>query len=505
MSALTPVYTVGDQIAEAIEVHNADTGKRAARARAVELLNWSASPSPNAGPAPFRTNSLAGNVNAWIAIAIATIPPADLWMSDHALDVTVAAQILRFLRTARDVTGRAVLIITHDLGVVADSRPRTVMYAGRAVRQPTSMCCTATANALHRRAARLGPRLGRPAGCPAGADPGAPPRQWRAAAGLPVRGTCRWPSMTAPPNRAGRDRPRAHALRASAPSRGRPSAGEISACPPSARRGRRRRRPVVLRVPIGEDLKLTKGRCCADRSGRCVRSTASASNCSRRARSASSANPARQVNRHCTRSWICPHRSRFDRVLGADVATLDRHCQACAARRLQVVFQDPVVCWIRGCRFSTFSLNRCRPTVLTRIARRTGAERSRSSAAPRGCQPHPCRVLRRAEATQRHRASAGATAEDPGSRRTGVGTRRVDTGRIINCYWTAGSVRLSICSSRTTCRSSTSRSPRRRDAQGKIVEQRDGDQLFTNPQRATPAGCLPQFLNGTESQVTSLG
>jgi peptide/nickel transport system ATP-binding protein len=138
MSALTPVYTVADQIAEAIMVHHRDTGRSRARARAVELLEL-----VGIAQAPQRARAfpheLSGGERQRVVIAIAIANDPDLIICDEpttALDVTVQAQILEVLATARDVTGAGVLIITHDLGVVAEFADRAlVMYAGRAVEQ----------------------------------------------------------------------------------------------------------------------------------------------------------------------------------------------------------------------------------------------------------------------------------------------------------------------------------------------------------------------------------
>ena len=101
-----------------------------------------------------------------IAIAIANDP--DLIICDEpttALDVTVQAQILEVLKTARDVTGAGVLIITHDLGVVAEFADRAlVMYAGRAVEAAAvRRAVRRSPDALHRRAFGLGAAAGRPA------------------------------------------------------------------------------------------------------------------------------------------------------------------------------------------------------------------------------------------------------------------------------------------------------------------------------------------------------
>jgi glutathione transport system ATP-binding protein len=136
MSALTPVYTVGDQIAEAIEVHQPRVGKRAARRRAVELLELVGIAQPERRARAF-PHELSGGERQRVVIAIAIANDPDLLICDEpttALDVTVQAQILEVLKTARDVTGAGVLIITHDLGVVAEFADRAlVMYAGRVV------------------------------------------------------------------------------------------------------------------------------------------------------------------------------------------------------------------------------------------------------------------------------------------------------------------------------------------------------------------------------------
>lgn len=136
MSALTPVYTVGDQIAEAIEIHQPRVGRRAARRRAVELLELVGIAQPERRARAF-PHELSGGERQRVVIAIAIANDPDLLICDEpttALDVTVQAQILEVLKTARDVTGAGVLIITHDLGVVAEFADRAlVMYAGRVV------------------------------------------------------------------------------------------------------------------------------------------------------------------------------------------------------------------------------------------------------------------------------------------------------------------------------------------------------------------------------------
>jgi peptide/nickel transport system ATP-binding protein len=136
MSALTPVYTVGDQIAEAIRIHDRDISRAAARTRAAELLELVGISQPHRRAKAF-PHELSGGERQRVVIAIAIANDPDLLICDEpttALDVTVQAQILDVLRTARDVTGAGVLIITHDLGVVSEFADRAmVMYAGREV------------------------------------------------------------------------------------------------------------------------------------------------------------------------------------------------------------------------------------------------------------------------------------------------------------------------------------------------------------------------------------
>ena len=191
MSALTPVYTVGDQIAEAIEVHQPRHRQARRPTRAVELLELVGIAQPERRARSF-PHELSGGERQRVVIAIAIANDPDLLICDEpttALDVTVQAQILEVLKTARDVTGAGVLIITHDLGVVAEFADRAlVMYAGRAVE-------TADVDVLYRDRRMpytagllgLGAAAGRPAGRPAGADPGCAAVDGGAAAGLPVR------------------------------------------------------------------------------------------------------------------------------------------------------------------------------------------------------------------------------------------------------------------------------------------------------------------------------
>jgi peptide/nickel transport system ATP-binding protein len=136
LSALTPVYTIGQQIAESLHLHDSRLSKTASRARAIELLSIVGIPNPGRRVDAFPHEFSGGmRQRAMIAIAIANDP--QLIIADEpttALDVTIQAQILDVLQKAKDITGAAVVLITHDLGVVAGNADRVaVMYAGRVV------------------------------------------------------------------------------------------------------------------------------------------------------------------------------------------------------------------------------------------------------------------------------------------------------------------------------------------------------------------------------------
>ncbi|MEU3305888.1 ABC transporter ATP-binding protein [Nocardiopsis sp. NPDC006832] len=136
LSGLTPVYTVGDQLAEAFLVHNPKAGKARARNRAVELLTLVGIPNPEARYRSF-PHEFSGGMRQRVMIAMAMANDPDVIICDEpttALDVTIQAQILDLLRTAQRETGAAIVMITHDLGVVAGFVDRLlVMYAGRPV------------------------------------------------------------------------------------------------------------------------------------------------------------------------------------------------------------------------------------------------------------------------------------------------------------------------------------------------------------------------------------
>ncbi|MBB4907906.1 ABC transporter ATP-binding protein [Actinophytocola algeriensis] len=137
MTALNPVQRVGKQIAEAIRLHSA-VSRQQAMARAVDLLGLVGMAQPGTRARQYPHEFSGGmRQRAMIAMAIANDPA--LLIADEpttALDVTIQAQVLSLLRTAKQETGAATVLITHDLGVVAEMAERVlVMYAGRIVEQ----------------------------------------------------------------------------------------------------------------------------------------------------------------------------------------------------------------------------------------------------------------------------------------------------------------------------------------------------------------------------------
>jgi oligopeptide/dipeptide ABC transporter ATP-binding protein len=135
MTSLDPVYTAGSQITEAIRAHR-DVGKRQARERALELLEEVGIPDPLSRFDQY-PHELSGGMRQRVMIAIALSCEPQVLIADEpttALDVTVQAQILEILDRLRRSHDMAVLLITHDLGIVAGRADRVaVMYAGRIV------------------------------------------------------------------------------------------------------------------------------------------------------------------------------------------------------------------------------------------------------------------------------------------------------------------------------------------------------------------------------------
>ena len=135
MTSLNPVFSVGDQIAEAVRLHS-DLSRHAARARAAELLARVGIPAPDAALDRY-PHQMSGGQRQRVMIAMSLAASPRLLVADEpttALDVTVQAQILDLLDDLRRESGMAVLLITHDLGVVSQYCDRVaVMYGGRLV------------------------------------------------------------------------------------------------------------------------------------------------------------------------------------------------------------------------------------------------------------------------------------------------------------------------------------------------------------------------------------
>jgi len=137
MTSLNPVFTVGDQIAEGVRLHQG-LSRRAAWEKAVEMLRLVQMPDPERRVREY-PHQLSGGMRQRVMIAMALACGPRLLIADEpttALDVTIQAQILELLVRLKEEMGMAVMLITHDLGVIADTAQRVVvMYAGRVVEE----------------------------------------------------------------------------------------------------------------------------------------------------------------------------------------------------------------------------------------------------------------------------------------------------------------------------------------------------------------------------------
>ena len=137
MTSLNPVHSIGRQLVEAVQLHR-DVTKRVARARAVELLNAVGIPKAQTRIDDY-PHQFSGGMRQRVMIAMALINDPDLLIADEpttALDVTTQAQILALMKRLQEDFGSAILIITHDLGVVAEVADEVlVMYAANVVEQ----------------------------------------------------------------------------------------------------------------------------------------------------------------------------------------------------------------------------------------------------------------------------------------------------------------------------------------------------------------------------------
>lgn len=351
MSALTPVYTVGDQIAEAITVHHRDVSRTQARARAVELLELVGINQPAARARAF-PHELSGGERQRVVIAIAIANDPDLIICDEpttALDVTVQAQILEVLKTARDVTGAGVLIITHDLGVVAEFADRAlVMYAGRAVEAAPVRELYADRRMPYT-AGLLGsvPRLNAPRGARLVPIAGAPPSLVALPAGCPFAPRCPLAldecRQSEPESLPVGDDHHAACFRTDEVA-GR-SAGEIFGvrAEPTADEDDGPRETVVRVSGLSKTFRLTKGVVFRRRIGE-VRAVSDVSFSLERGRTlgiVGESGSGKSTTLHEILELKAPQTGSIE-ILGTDVATLTRERRRELRGELQVVFQDPV-------------------------------------------------------------------------------------------------------------------------------------------------------------------
>jgi peptide/nickel transport system ATP-binding protein len=194
MSSLTPVLSIGVQISKAIRNHNPQMAKAARTARAADLLAKVGIPDPTRTLGMF-PHELSGGMKQRVMIAIAIANDPDVIICDEpttALDVTVQAQVLELLKTAHEETGAAIIMITHDLGVVAGLADELlVMYAGRVVEtgsttevfaQPAMPYTTGLIQAV--------PRLDVPPDRSLATIPGNPPNLTKLPTGCPFAPRC---------------------------------------------------------------------------------------------------------------------------------------------------------------------------------------------------------------------------------------------------------------------------------------------------------------------------
>jgi peptide/nickel transport system ATP-binding protein len=351
MSALTPVYTVGEQIAEALRTHQRGLSKQAARTRAAELLELVGIAQPERRARAF-PHELSGGERQRVVIAIAIANDPDLIICDEpttALDVTVQAQILDVLKTARDVTGAGVLIITHDLGVVAEFADRAlVMYAGRAV-EVAPVATLYADRQMPYTAGLLGsaPRMDSPQGTRLVPIPGAPPSLAALPEGCPfaprcplVVEQCRTAepdlSPVGPMHTAACIRTDQVTGRSAADIYGVSTAPPAVALDPDA--------PVVLRVAdLLKTYKLTKGVVFRRQVGE-VRAVDGISFELRQGRTlgiVGESGSGKSTTLHQILELTVPQGGSIE-VLGRDVAELDSRSRRELRGDLQVVFQDPV-------------------------------------------------------------------------------------------------------------------------------------------------------------------
>jgi peptide/nickel transport system ATP-binding protein len=198
LTALSPYYTVGRQIAEPYRKHMG-ASKREAKDRAIEMLTKVGIPQPKARVDDY-PHQFSGGMRQRAMIAMALVCNPDLLIADEpttALDVTVQAQILDLLKDLQQEFGSAIILITHDLGVVSNvADDLLVMYAGRAVergsvreiiKEPQHPYTWGLLSSM--------PRLGGNVDDPLTPIPGSPPSLLNPPSGCPFNPRCEFPAM----------------------------------------------------------------------------------------------------------------------------------------------------------------------------------------------------------------------------------------------------------------------------------------------------------------------
>jgi peptide/nickel transport system ATP-binding protein len=200
MTSLNPVFSVGEQIGEALRLH-AGLDAAAARARSIEMLQQVGIPAPERRVDEF-PHQLSGGMRQRVMIAMALACRPDILIADEpttALDVTVQAQIFDLLRQLQREKGTAILLITHDMGAVAEMADRVmVMYAGRVIEQGTADGVLAHPGHPYTQGLidclpELGSSLAADAGqrpAPLAEIPGVVPSLWELASGCAFRERC---------------------------------------------------------------------------------------------------------------------------------------------------------------------------------------------------------------------------------------------------------------------------------------------------------------------------
>jgi peptide/nickel transport system ATP-binding protein len=200
LSSLHPYFKIGDQIAEAYRIHHSDASRKQARQRAVDMLGRVGIPQPSVRVDDY-PHQFSGGMRQRVMIAMALCNDPELLIADEpttALDVTVQAQILDLISELQAEFGSAVIIITHDLGVVAElSDDILVMYAGRPVEYGTTVDIFGQPSHPYTWGLLASmPRIDRERTTRLVPIPGTPPSLIRVPSGCPFHPRCRYASQT---------------------------------------------------------------------------------------------------------------------------------------------------------------------------------------------------------------------------------------------------------------------------------------------------------------------